>query len=110
MVFSWVSALANMEVYPKTSALQGPSVPIHEDVKLHRLFEQNAKSYPGHMAVVHEGEWFNENTYVQVYYSHVKSTYSSRLKSIRIRLIFNRIGANVGTCRRLGYPSNILLL
>lgn len=67
MVFSWVSALAKMEVYPEASALLGPSVPIHDDVKLHRLFERNANSYPGHMAVVHEGERFDENAYVRVY-------------------------------------------
>lgn len=43
-------------VYPKASALQGPSVRIRDDVRLHRLFERNANSYPGHVAVVHEGE------------------------------------------------------
>lgn len=38
------------------SVLWGPSVSIDEDVKLHRLFERNEKSYPEYAAVVHEGK------------------------------------------------------
>lgn len=45
-----------MGVHPATtSALLGPSVPINENVKLHRLFERNESAYPEHMAVINEG-------------------------------------------------------
>lgn len=47
-----------MGVYPTASSiLQGPSVPINNDIQLHRLFERNEKVYPEHMAVMHEGMW-----------------------------------------------------
>lgn len=45
------------------SALQGPSVRINENVKLHRLFERNEIEYPEHMAVIHGG------TYIILYKS-----------------------------------------
>ncbi|XP_026808972.1 uncharacterized protein LOC113551127 [Rhopalosiphum maidis] len=43
-----------MGVYSVASSiLQGPSVPINNDIQLHRLFERNEKVYPEHMAVMH---------------------------------------------------------
>lgn len=45
-----------MDVYPATSALRGPSVPIDSDCdQLHRLFERNENAYPECTAVIHEG-------------------------------------------------------
>lgn len=44
-----------MQMYPVTSALQGPSVPVNKKVRLHRLFEQNEKNYGDHLAVIYEG-------------------------------------------------------
>lgn len=62
-----------MGVYTLTSsALQGPSVPINEGVKLHRLFERNENAYPEHLAIIHGGTYhknvghslnFVQNTY-----------------------------------------------
>lgn len=47
-----------MGVNPATSsALQGPSVPVTDDVKLHRLFERNEKTYPDNLAVIYEGTY-----------------------------------------------------
>ncbi|XP_025206776.1 uncharacterized protein LOC112602747 [Melanaphis sacchari] len=44
-----------MGVYPEASSiLQGPSVPIKNDIQLHRLFERNENFYPEHMAIMHE--------------------------------------------------------
>jgi len=52
-----------MGVYPATSStLQGPSVPINNDIQLHRLFERNESAYPEHMAVMHGG------TYMEMYF------------------------------------------
>ncbi|XP_050536385.1 gramicidin S synthase 2 isoform X2 [Daktulosphaira vitifoliae] len=43
-----------MEIYPVTSVLQGPSVPVNKKIKLHRLFEKNEKNYEDHLAVIYE--------------------------------------------------------
>lgn len=48
------------------SVLRGPSVSIDKDVKLHRLFERNEKSYPGHAAVVHEGKTCARSIYYEL--------------------------------------------
>lgn len=38
-----------------SSALQGPSVPINDNIKLHRLFERNENVYPDSMAIISGG-------------------------------------------------------
>lgn len=38
-----------------SSALQGPSVPINDNIKLHRLFERNENAYPDCMAIINGG-------------------------------------------------------
>lgn len=48
------------------SALQGPSIPIDEEVELHRLFERNKNSYPDNMAIIHEGTL--EYTYNNIFH------------------------------------------
>lgn len=55
-----------MDVYPITSALMGPSAPTNENVKLHRLFEQNEQAYSDNLAIIHEGTYKNSNNQKQL--------------------------------------------
>jgi len=72
-----ISAQADMGVYPATSStLQGPSVPINNDVQLHRLFERNESAYPENMAVMHGGTYLHGNVFFYFSIRHKKIAFT----------------------------------